>query len=296
MNQTKMHVLNGKLMTNAVNVLLVGAGGTGSRMLEKLVALHRALLAKGHPAGLDVTVVDPDTVSTANIGRQAFYPGDVGRFKSDVLVNRANMALEGVIWKSEPAILSTRASLDRFDLVIGAVDNRAARLAILRGLENCASGTRYWLDTGNRATDGQVVLGQITSRRKVNDDMMRLPHIAEFYPDLIDASAEDKDNTPSCSLAEALEKQSLYINPTVSDFAANLLWKLFTEGRLDTQGVFINLNRMMVTPLRVDPEVWARFGIVRDGKRRKVEQPSMVAKRRKKQQVQQERQEEAVTA
>jgi PRTRC genetic system ThiF family protein len=289
-NQANMHVLDGKLMTRAVNVLLVGAGGTGSRMLEKLVALHRALIAKGHPAGLEVTVVDPDTVSTANIGRQAFYPGDVGRFKSDVLVNRANMALEGVIWKSEPAVLTTRASLDRFDLVIGAVDNRAARLAILRGLENCASGTRYWLDTGNRATDGQVVLGQVTSRRKVKDDAMRLPHIAEFYPDLIDSAAEDKDNTPSCSLAEALEKQSLYINPTVSDFAANMLWMLFTEGRLDTQGAFINLKRMMVTPLRVDPAVWERFGIVRDGKRKKIERPSLVAKRQKKQK------EEPVTA
>ncbi len=290
MNQANMHVLDGKLMTRAVNVLLVGAGGTGSRMLEKLVALHRALIAKGHPAGLEVTVVDPDTVSTANIGRQAFYPGDVGRFKSDVLVNRANMALEGVIWKSEPAVLTTRANLDRFDLVIGAVDNRAARLAILRGLENCASGTRYWLDTGNRATDGQVVLGQVTSRRKVKDDAMRLPHIAEFYPDLIDSAAEDKDNTPSCSLAEALEKQSLYINPTVSDFAANMLWMLFTEGRLDTQGAFINLKRMMVTPLRVDPAVWERFGIVRDGKRKKIERPSLVAKRQKKQK------EEPVTA
>lgn len=289
-NQANMHVLDGKLMTRAVNVLLVGAGGTGSRMLEKLVALHRALIAKGHPAGLEVTVVDPDTVSTANIGRQAFYPGDVGRFKSDVLVNRANMALEGVIWKSEPAVLTTRANLDRFDLVIGAVDNRAARLAILRGLENCASGTRYWLDTGNRATDGQVVLGQVTSRRKVKDDAMRLPHIAEFYPDLIDSAAEDKDNTPSCSLAEALEKQSLYINPTVSDFAANMLWMLFTEGRLDTQGAFINLKRMMVTPLRVDPAVWERFGIVRDGKRKKIERPSLVAKRQKKQK------EEPVTA
>lgn len=51
------HVLDGKLMTRAVKVLLVGAGGTGSRMLEKLVALHRALKAKGHPNGLDVVVV-----------------------------------------------------------------------------------------------------------------------------------------------------------------------------------------------------------------------------------------------
>jgi len=281
-NEQIIHMLDGKLMTRPIQVLLVGAGGTGSRMLEKLVALHRALRAKGHPHGLQVLVIDPDTVSPANIGRQAFYPGDIGSYKCDVLVNRANMALEDIQWESEPAKLDTRSSLDKFDLVIGAVDNRAARLAILRGLENTSGGVRYWLDTGNRSSDGQVVIGQVSSRKRVTEDMNRLPHIAEFYPELIDPSLEDKDNTPSCSLAEALEKQSLFINTTVSDFAANLLWMLFTDGRLDTQGAFINLKRMMVTPLRVDREVWARFGIVRDGKRHKVIRPSVRAKRHNK--------------
>ena len=40
---TKMHVLEAKLLTRAVNVLLVGAGGTGSRMLEKLVAPYPSI-------------------------------------------------------------------------------------------------------------------------------------------------------------------------------------------------------------------------------------------------------------
>jgi len=275
-----MHRLPAKLLSQPVRVLLVGAGGTGSRILEKLVCLHRALLAKGHPGGLRVTVVDPDTVSAANIGRQAFYPGDIGCYKADVLVNRANMALGNVRWESVTAKLDTRSGLEGFDLVIGAVDNRAARLGILRGLENCLGGTRYWLDTGNRSSDGQAVLGEVPSRKRTTDDRMRLPHIGELFPQLIDPAAEDPDEGPSCSLAEALEKQSLYINSTVSDFAMNLLWNLFTQGQIDTHGAFINLQRMMVTPLRVDPAVWERFGVIRDGRRHKVERPSVVAKRR----------------
>jgi PRTRC genetic system ThiF family protein len=243
------------------------------------VCLHRALIAKGHPQGLMVTIVDPDTVSAANIGRQAFYPGDVGCYKADVLVNRANMALGDVRWKSEIAKLDTRSGLEPFDLVIGAVDNRAARLAILRGLENCMSGSRYWLDTGNRANDGQVVLGEVPSRKRQTDDKARLPHIGELYPQLIDPAAEDPDEGPSCSLAEALEKQSLYINSAVSDFAMNILWNLFTDGQIDTHGAFINLKRMMVTPLRADPSVWERFGVKRDGRRHKVVRPSVAAKR-----------------
>lgn len=268
-----------KLLTKRVEILLVGAGGTGSRILEKLVCLHRALIAKGHPQGLMVTVVDPDTVSAANIGRQAFYSGDIGCYKADVLVNRANMALGDVRWKSEIAKLDTRAGLEPFDLVIGAVDNRAARLGILRGLENCMSGSRYWLDTGNRSNDGQVVLGEVPSRKRQTDDKARLPHIGELYPQLIDPAAEDPDEGPSCSLAEALEKQSLYINSAVSDFAMNILWNLFTDGQIDTHGAFINLKRMMVTPLRADPSVWGRFGVKRDGRRHKVVRPSVAEKR-----------------
>lgn len=273
------HRLPAKLLTKRVEILLVGAGGTGSRILEKLVCLHRALIAKGHPQGLMVTIVDPNTVSAANIGRQAFYPGDIGCYKADVLVNRANMALGDVRWKSTIARLDTRAGLEPFDLVIGAVDNRAARLAILRGLENCMSGSRYWLDTGNRSNDGQVVLGEVPSRKRQTDHKGRLPHIGELYPGLIDPAAEDPDEGPSCSLAEALEKQSLYINSAVSDFAMNILWNLFTDGQIDTHGAFINLKRMMVTPLRADPSVWERFGVKRDGRRHKVVRPSVAAKR-----------------
>lgn len=273
------HRLPSNLLTKPVKILLVGAGGTGSRILEKLVCLHRALKAKGHPYGFEVMVVDPDTVSPANIGRQAFYPGDVGAFKSDVLVNRANMALEDVMWHSAVAKLDTSTSLGNFDIVIGAVDNRAARLGILRGLEGTLSGVRYWLDTGNRRADGQVILGQVASKRIVGEDKLRLPHAGELYPELIDPAFQEKDDTPSCSLAEALEKQSLFINPTIADFAGNILWNLFTKGEIDTHGVFVNLDRMMVTPMRVDPEVWARFGVVRDGRRHKVVRPSVQARK-----------------
>lgn len=266
------HRLPAHLLSRQVDVLLVGAGGTGSRILERLVCLHRALIAKGHPQGLKVTVVDPDTVSPANVGRQAFYPGDVGQYKSHVLVNRANMVLGDVAWESVPAKVDTSSAI-RHDLVIGAVDNRSARLGILRAMER-SSGTRYWLDTGNRADDGQVVLGEVNKSTRSTDHRLRLPHIGELYPEMIDPAAEGPDEGPSCSLAEALEKQSLFINPMVADCAMAILWNLFTQGHIDTHGAFINLKRMVVSPLRVDPEVWARFGVARDGKRRKVVRPS----------------------
>lgn len=263
MNQPLAHRVPAALLARRVAVLLVGAGGTGSRLLEKLVCLHRGLLARGHPHGLQVTVIDPDTVAASNIGRQAFYAGDIGGLKADVLVNRANMALGGACWTSLPQALDATMGLREFDLVLGAVDNRAARLAILRGLQACNGGPRYWLDCGNRLHDGQLVLGEVMPSRTRRHDPLRLPHVGELYPQLVDPLQEDPDQGPSYSLAEALERQSLCINSVLADLAVTLLWTLFTQGRIESHGAFVNLQSMTVTPLRIDPQVWRRFGIRR---------------------------------
>ena len=274
------HILNEKHLRSPVAVYMVGAGGTGSRMLEKLVCLHRAMKALGHPYGLRVTLIDDDTVSHANIGRKAFYPGDVGCYKSDVLINRANMALGDVAWKSSVERITTSTSLHNAEIVIGAVDNRAARLAMLRGLERPMSGTRYWLDMGNTRATGQAVLGQVSSSRNKKDDPNRLPHIAELYPEMIDPKFEAVDDTPSCSLAEALHKQSLFINAKVAESAAVMLSELFTAGGLDYSAVFTTVSpRQSQSSLEIDPQAWKRFGVNRTGLREKIVRPSQKSKK-----------------
>lgn len=269
------HYLHKTLFSKPINVVLVGAGGSGSRMLEHLVCLHRAMLALGHPRGLHVTLVDDDRVSDANVGRQAFYPCDVGSFKSLTLINRANMALGMTQWKASVERITTKSTgFDDADLVIGAVDNRSARLGMLRSLEKTSAGTRYYLDLGNRAGDGQVVLGEVSTNKRKNDDVWRLPHIGELFPELINSKLDSlEDDLPSCSLAEALQKQSLFINPAVSLFAANILWQLFTKGEIENHGAFINLDYMTVMPINIDQKVWERFGVIRNGKRQKIKQP-----------------------
>ena len=270
------HYLHPHLVSNPVKVLLVGAGGSGSRMLDNLVLLHRAMVALGHPHGLDVTLVDDDRVSPANIGRQAFYPTDVGSYKAITLINRANMAMGTTQWRAVVDRVSTKSlGVPSFDMVIGAVDNRSARLAILRCLEGASGGTRYYLDMGNSSDTGQVVLGEVTPARAKKDVEWRLPHVGELFPDLIDRARDSvEDDVPSCSLAEALEKQSLFINPAVSMFAAALLFQLFTKGEIEYHGAFVNLAHMGTMPMDIDKELWARFGVRRDGKRKKVVQPS----------------------
>ena len=45
---------------------------------------------------------------------------------------------------------------------------------------------------------------------------------------------------------------------------------------LHSHGAFVNLQRMTVTPLRIDPQVWQRFGVRRDRGRAQCAQPRAV--------------------
>lgn len=264
------HHIHPDLVSRQIKIAVVGAGGTGSRIIENLINLHRAMVALGHPGGIHVTLIDDDVVSAANVGRQAFYQCDIGTYKSLTLINRANMSLGDCQWKAViDRIKPDSSGICNYDMVIGAVDNRSARFAILRALEN-AGGCRYYLDLGNRSADGQVLLGEVIGRHRKTDDVNRLPHIGEMFPELIDKTKDsEQDDIPSCSLAEALQKQSLFINPAVSLFAATLLWNLFTKGEIEHHGAFVNLDQMTVMPIAVDPDVWKRFGVSISKKRNK---------------------------
>lgn len=252
-----MYSINPVLLQRAVNVCVVGAGGTGSQILTGLAQLHTAMLALGHPGGLSVHVIDDDEVSEANVGRQMFYPCDVGMPKSVVLVNRINLTM-GTDWKAEIGRVCENTRFNQTDLVIGCVDNRKARKSILTACQNERkwNGATLWLDIGNRLSDGQCILGEIGVRSK---NAVRLPHAADFFPEIADDSIPE-DDTPSCSLAAALEKQSLFINRGVSLYALNLLWELFRFGQLNYHGNFVNLKTGSARPLLVDPEAWKRRG------------------------------------
>ncbi|MHB1678665.1 MAG: PRTRC system ThiF family protein [Sulfuriferula sp.] len=254
-----IHNIKPDLLTRKVQVVLVGAGGTGSHVLRRLANVHMAIVELGHPAGLDVSVYDPDTVSKTNVGRQAFYPSDVGLPKAAILVHRCNLLMQ-TKWEAHQEKLTSKSNLYSADVVIGCVDNRAGRKAILAATEANRKAT-YYMDFGNREHDGQVILGQVMpeSNEKSKNEM-RLPHAANLFPELVDESLDDKDETPSCSLAEALEKQSLFINDTVANAGMNMLWELFRYGQLSYHGVFINNKTGRVNPLPIDPEAWARFG------------------------------------
>ena len=80
--------------------------------------------------------------------------------------------------------------------------------------------------------------------------MENLPFITEEFGELLKIS-EEEDNTPSCSLAEALEKQDLFINSTLAQMGSSLLWNIFRNGLTVNRGFFLNLKNFQSQPIKL---------------------------------------------
>lgn len=253
--------LPAEFLNRAIAIDLVGAGGNGSQMLYGLARLHAALLAIGHPYGLAVKLYDPDIVTEANVGRQQFSPADVGHAKAILLIHRVNV-FYGLNW--DAAVCRYPEDHRRADIIVGCVDSAASRREIVTCMKR--DWHAWWLDLGNGERSGQVVLGRYeriidAKRREKHDNLdreCRPPTVMELFPHLCNPKLKE-DSSPSCSLAEALQRQDLFINQTVATLALNLLWTWFRTGKLDHHGYFVNLEAGMVSPMRLDPAAWQRI-------------------------------------
>lgn len=243
------HRINQRLLQGPVRILVVGCGGTGAAFASGLPYLHQAMRALGHAGGLQVTVADGDRVSESNCVRQPFNVHHIGRNKAEVLVTGLNLWW-GLAWSAITRDITPEDRLERYDIVVGCVDNRAARGMLARATRSTYN-VLYWLDAGNDADFGQVVLGE---PRGQGPAALRLPMVDELLPETVRPGPEN--NGPSCSALEALTRQAPFTNHVVAYHMLFLLGQLFTRGELTHHGLFLNLALGTVEPIPVDPKQW----------------------------------------
>jgi PRTRC genetic system ThiF family protein len=266
-----------------LTVLVIGAGGTGSQVIRLLGQMHTALLALGKP-GLHVRLYDGDTVDTPNVGRQNFTLSDIGYNKAALLIARAN-AFFGVGWEAMPVAFDLEM-LSRYsrshgkegsdfrpaNLVLTCVDRADFRVGLhyqllaytypfswLGDMER----PYYWLDFGNSRYSGQAVLGTVASVQQPASDYPTngfLPNVTDLFADLLDG---DMDLEPSCSMAEALHRQGLFINGEVALKGMDLLWTLLLEGRIAYHAAYVNQRRgTTLAPVQTPQPVVTRYELV----------------------------------
>jgi len=256
--KTKAHFIAPELLnpTNPISVCLIGAGGTGSAVLTGLARMSHSLQALGH-AGFQVSLWDDDIVTDANRGRQLFAECEVGLSKASALITRTNRFF-GTHWKAVEKLFTADTS-ERAAIYISCVDTAAARFAIaealngLRGRDNHSEIPRYWMDFGNAKDTGQVILSTIGEVKQPASQLYEtvgsLPFVTEEFTELL--LREDDGNLPSCSLAESLEKQDLFINSTLAQMGCSMLWGMFRNGMTVQRGIFLNLINFTSLPMKL---------------------------------------------
>lgn len=257
-----------------ITINLIGCGGTGSQVLTNLARISYALRMSEdlqHP-GFFVRVFDPDMVSSANIGRQLFSPGEIGQNKAVTMVTKINRFF-GENWEARPEYFSSKGIKKeinrdyRANITISCVDTALARMDIkdilfyylkindeylrLQPYEK----NYYWLDFGNNRDTGQVVLSTIDPIKQPDDvysdfKPSSLPTVIDLFPNILEADTEEKQG-PSCSLAEALNQQSLFINSTLAQLGCSLLFDLISKKKITYHGLFLNLKMMKVNPIDI---------------------------------------------
>lgn len=261
----KIHHTDNYLLrpNHPVTIFVVGAGGTGSQVIANLARMDMALRALGHP-GLHVTVFDSDTVSEANIGRQLFSETEIGQNKAMAIVTRINRFF-GHTWEAENSRyplqgISRKNNPKLANIVITCTDNVRSRLDVWRFLKryremNISNENTpiYWMDFGNTQTAGQVIIGTVRNKisQPVSIEYLAIPKMNVITEEVHYSTIKEEGSGPSCSLAEALEKQDLFINSTLAQIGCDILWRMFREGRTRYRGAYVNLETLRVNPIPV---------------------------------------------
>ena len=151
-----------------MTVVVVGAGGTGARVVPPIAQMLRRQDR--------LVIMDHDIVEDRNLARQHFSERDIGQPKALVLAQRyrrQNLTPMALVTKlTKENIVQTFQEIGSIGprdqlVVIGCVDNNIARGVINTALSNTTPGTSLvsvrvpsvaYIDVGNERRGGQVLL------------------------------------------------------------------------------------------------------------------------------------------
>jgi PRTRC genetic system ThiF family protein len=251
-NKTPVHFTDKLLLDpeHPLTVTVIGAGGTGSNVIAGLARINASLRQLDHP-GLQVTVLDDDRVTAANSGRQLFATSEIGLYKCEALINRVNRFF-GTSWKAVPEKVTSGTPAEKClaQVLFTAVDTVEARFTVEQLLKKGSQmlypllQPLYWMDFGNSQYTGQVLLSTVHTisqpRSRKFQPVDALPFVTKEYAHELNNKKED--HLASCSVAEALNRQDLFINATLANMGCSLFWNMLKEGMIHYRGFFVNLK------------------------------------------------------
>lgn len=258
MNEPEKYILKGN--KNAY-ISVIGCGGTGGYVAEGLCRLLTGSKNR-------IYLVDFDRVEERNIGRQNFYPEDLGHFKAKVLAERLARQFNRVIHYTVSPIEQI-ALEERSDITIGCVDNPEARERLQWAGVRTMMSVRYsyqqfggwYIDAGNSENMGQVLIGN-SLLNELNQSFIpetglchKLPLPTIQQPGLLaPAPVVQLD----CAEAVLNDEQSPIINRMMADLVLTFVYKLLT-GKLSWMAAYLNLETGSLATVDAKPEIVSRI-------------------------------------
>ncbi|XP_016966363.1 SUMO-activating enzyme subunit 2 [Drosophila biarmipes] len=201
-------------------VLVVGAGGIGCEVLKNLVL----------SGFTDIEIIDLDTIDLSNLNRQfLFHREHVGKSKARVARESAlSFNPDAKITAYHDSVTSTDYGVSffkKFDLVLSALDNRAARNHVNR---MCLNADVPLIESGTAGYNGQVELIKrgltqcyectpkdkqrsfpgCTIRNTPSEPIHCIVWAKHLFNQLFGESLEDEDISPDAADPDAKEKDS----------------------------------------------------------------------------------------
>jgi PRTRC genetic system ThiF family protein len=245
-------------------IIVVGLGGTGSSLARHVARTIYHMKHLGIQTPAAIKFIDPDIVESKNVGRQMFVAADIGQHKAEILARRFNAALGlGIQFFNEPFSVEKHCEDNRYHndsrVILGCVDNHLARREL-------AKAKGVWIDSGNHANAGQVVMGTTSNPNLINDQLKakplaksvslqafsehgtraegepieswrHLPNAALLFPALLEPEPEPvRTNIINLSCADmiALGEQHLLVNDAMAGIVGNYLYKLLFRQRIES--------------------------------------------------------------
>lgn len=249
-------------------VVVIGCGGTGSRLIPMLAQFLRSITREANPLGWlqspTIYLVDFDTVEHKNLLRQNFVAADVGKHKASVLAQRYGRAydmnivpiLKRVEKSTTPDALFEGIDIPGGNLLgtmfIMCVDSSDARRNILGMIERIRisggySQSSFVIDAGNENNYGQVkffnmakLYGSKTDKRFDIPKNVPTIHPVEFIPYDKDfyTSLQDAPSQGSCADLD----QTLAINALMATTIMGVVQNFFYVKPFQFNEVSISLD------------------------------------------------------
>lgn len=216
-------------------------------------------------------LVDHDRVEPHNLRRQNFFEDDVGKFKSQALAERLSRQygrpVAYSIYPFDPDLaeeafggggLYQRAAQG---LIIGCVDNAAARKDIARGMQFGS----WWLDAGNNRDSGQVLIGDVKDVEQLegafSKDVMEVAHLpmpSMQAPSILIPPAWQETRQMDCAEAVEADEQSPLVNQAMAMLVLQFVHRLL-QGSLTWMSAYIDLDAGTMHAVPADPVTVARM-------------------------------------